>query len=1002
SGWSDLTGATASNLTLTQNEAEKYIRVLARYTDGQNTPESVASLAITANVTSNVAPTASSGAFTTPEDTPYSGTLIGFDGNADPLTFAVLTLPAHGAISLSQGNSGTFLYTPETNYFGSDSFTFQVNDGTLNSNIASMTITVTPVNDPPTGAVTIQGSAIQGETLSASNTLADTEGLGAIGYQWQSSANGVNGWINIAGATSDSFTITQSQVGRYLRAVAIYVDGQNTPESVPSAPTTLTANRNDPPMAQSGAFVTPEDTPYAGLLPTSDPDGDRLTHAIVNSPAKGTLTITDETTGAFTYTPYPDINGPDTFTYLVNDGVHNSVVATMAITITPVNDPPTASNLTITLPEDTVYSGKLPAKDVDGDPISFSITSFPQLGTVKLTDATTGAFTYTPNPNLNGSDSFTFMATDGTEVSNLATVSITIQPVNDPPTASSGTFTTNEDKVYNGFLPVTDVDATPLTYTLITLPTKGSISIINTTTGAFTYTPYANAFGTDSFTIKASDGAYSTDPVTIGITIQPVNDPPVAPGLTLTTPENTPISGKLAATDADGDTVIYTLVANGNKGVATLTDPATGAFTYTPNPQMSGADNFTYKVQDGKSDSNVGTVTITIQPHVNAKPIVTPIAHQSVQAGTPSITIPFTVSDAETPTKDLLFSAKSLNNALIRDEEIQVIIEPLPMLVINPTTTQTGSAMIVLSVSDGADTTTTYFTLSLLVSSGTSTQITGLDVDQNGISDATDGVLILRRLNGSPSVDTGIQLPAGQTNRTIIKTIDALSSTLDMDGNGITNATDGVLILRHLVGAPNVDTGILLPSGQSNASVLAAIDARLGETRTITEPPLEDFSNALGMSFKPIPMGKFTMGSATNETGRSVNEGSQHAVTLTRSFYLQSTEVTQGQWKTVMGSNPAHFSKCGDTCPVEQVSWDDIQLFLAKMNARGEGTYRLPTEAEWEYAARAGSSTAYFFGDDATRLGDYAWDTDNALAKTHPVGDKLPNPYGLYDMTGNV
>ena len=125
-------------------------------------------------------------------------------------------------------------------------------------------------------------------------------------------------------------------------------------------------------------------------------------------------------------------------------------------------------------------------------------------------------------------------------------------------------------------------------------------------------------------------------------------------------------------------------------------------------------------------------------------------------------------------------------------------------------------------------------------------------------------------------------------------------------------------------------------------------------------------------------------------------------ITLTKGYYLQTTPVTQGQWKAVMGSNPSYFKDCGDDCPVENVSWDDVQEFLKKLSQKEGKTYRLPTEAEWEYACRAGTTTDYYFGKDAADLGDYAWYFGNSGNKTHPVGQKRPNDWGFYDMLGNV
>jgi formylglycine-generating enzyme required for sulfatase activity len=156
-------------------------------------------------------------------------------------------------------------------------------------------------------------------------------------------------------------------------------------------------------------------------------------------------------------------------------------------------------------------------------------------------------------------------------------------------------------------------------------------------------------------------------------------------------------------------------------------------------------------------------------------------------------------------------------------------------------------------------------------------------------------------------------------------------------------------------------------------------------------------SETLKAKFVLIPAGTFMMGSPESELGRGEDE-TQHKVTISRSFYLQTTEVTQGQWKRVMGSNPSTFKNCGDDCPVEHVSWNDVQKFIEKLN-RMEGTdkYRLPTEAEWEYAVRAGSQSDRY-GD----IDDISWYDVNSGNKTHIVGQKSPNAWGLYDMLGNA
>ena len=153
------------------------------------------------------------------------------------------------------------------------------------------------------------------------------------------------------------------------------------------------------------------------------------------------------------------------------------------------------------------------------------------------------------------------------------------------------------------------------------------------------------------------------------------------------------------------------------------------------------------------------------------------------------------------------------------------------------------------------------------------------------------------------------------------------------------------------------------------------------------------------MEFVLIPAGEFMMGSTEGKR----NETPVHKVRISRPFYLGKHEVTQAQWEVVMGDNPSFFMGVPDRS-VEMVSWREVQTFIRKLNA-GEGVslYRLPTEAEWEYAARAGTTTAYSFGEDANRLSEYAWyKSSKSGLGAHLVGQKKPNPWGLYDMHGNV
>ncbi len=171
-------------------------------------------------------------------------------------------------------------------------------------------------------------------------------------------------------------------------------------------------------------------------------------------------------------------------------------------------------------------------------------------------------------------------------------------------------------------------------------------------------------------------------------------------------------------------------------------------------------------------------------------------------------------------------------------------------------------------------------------------------------------------------------------------------------------------------------------------------------------PFTEKISNGVTLEMVSLPAGQFLMGSPDSDSDAESKEKPQHQVKV-NSFAIGKYPVTQAQYEAVMGTNPSHFKnnswfKNNLQNPVEQVSWNDAQAFCQKLSQITGKTYRLPTEAEWEYACRAGTTTRYYFGDDANQLGDYAWYNGNSGGKTHPVGQKRPNAWGLYDMSGNV
>jgi sulfatase modifying factor 1 len=196
----------------------------------------------------------------------------------------------------------------------------------------------------------------------------------------------------------------------------------------------------------------------------------------------------------------------------------------------------------------------------------------------------------------------------------------------------------------------------------------------------------------------------------------------------------------------------------------------------------------------------------------------------------------------------------------------------------------------------------------------------------------------------------------------------------------------------------------------------SSVDEQPDEAEQPTKPihsdlpviELPSITNTIGMTLNKIPAGTFLMGSPDTEKDRQDDEH-QHKVTISKAFYMQTTEVTQGQWKEVMGTEPwkgERYVKEGPNNAATYVSWNDAVAYCEKLSEKESVTYRLPTEAEWDYACRAETKTTWSFGDDDKALGDYAWYDKNAFnvgeRYAHQVGLKKPNAFGLYDMHGNV
>ncbi len=278
--------------------------------------------------------------------------------------------------------------------------------------------------------------------------------------------------------------------------------------------------------------------------------------------------------------------------------------------------PPVASAVNISTPEDQTVSGIVTASNDTGLPVSYLVQQGVTNGTLLLI-TNTGSFTYTPLPNFTGTDSFTFLARDDNGNSNTAMVSITVTAVNDPPTAENAAITVSEDSVTTGQLQAHDPENDSLTYSAVVNPSKGALLL--KPSGAFTYTPIADTTGADHFTFWVSDGLATSNTATVNITIAAINDLPIAKSAALTVTQNATAYGQLLAQDPENDSLSYSIVTNPARGSLVL-NPS-GVFTYTPNTNTTGTDHFTFRARDGQAASNTATISITIL----SAPVVTGI-----------------------------------------------------------------------------------------------------------------------------------------------------------------------------------------------------------------------------------------------------------------------------------------------------------------------------------------------------------------------------------------
>ena len=544
------------------------------------------------------------------------------DPNADPLTAAVSSGPAHGSLTLAP--DGGWSYTPDAAYVGPDSFTYRASDGSLTSNIATVTISVT--NAAPVGIV---------DSYAAIHGLPMSIGAGAGVLHNDSDGDGdpltaavvsgpAHGTLS-AFSTDGSFTYVPDLL--YLGSDSFTYEVSDGISTVGPITVTLNVFNSAPTAADDAASVVHDglliEPAASGILANdSDADGDALTAVLVTDATHGTLTLDPD--GAFQYVPDAGYVGGDQFTYRASDGLAASSIATVSLTVSDVAPAAAPDSYSVVhdrhLSVDAGTGVLANDADADGDPVTAALVTSTAHGLLAF--AADGSFDYLPDAGWTGLDTFTYRATSPTASSSVTTVSIDVtnsSPAGVPDSYAVHTGATLVVAAASGVLANdTDADGDPLSAVLQTGVVHGAVTL--RADGGFTYTSDPGWVGTDTLTYLPADPIASGSPVTVTITITDAAPQAVDDSATVVHDRtlSAAASGVLANdSDSDGDAITAVLDSAAGHGLVTLNSD--GSWTYAPDAGYVGQDTFTYHATDGALDSASATVVIDV---TNAAPAV--------------------------------------------------------------------------------------------------------------------------------------------------------------------------------------------------------------------------------------------------------------------------------------------------------------------------------------------------------------------------------------------
>ena len=557
--------------------------------------------------------------------------------NGTTLSAVVATSPAHGTLALNP--DGSFTYTPTPGYVGADTFTYRATDGVLQS--AAVTVSVAVLASPPVANADTY-NATAGGTLSipaASGVLANDTDPNGLPLSAAIAAGPAHGTLTLNPDGSFAYTPAAGFFGTDSFSYRA-TDG-----AAQSAPVTVTVNvAAGTPVANADSYTATAGSPLAvtattGVLANdATPNGTTLTAVLATGPTHGTLALNSN--GSFTYTPTAGYVGADSFTYRATDGASQSAPVTVTVNVGPGTPVAVADTYNATAGSPLAVTAATGVLANDSTPNGTTLTAVvatgPSHGTLALNPD--GSFTYTPAAGYVGADSFTYRATDGASQSAPVTVTVNVGPGTPVAVADNYNATAGGTLSIPAASGVLANDSTPngttLSAVVATGPSHGTLTL--NADGSFTYTPAAGFVGNDSFSYRATDSSGASAPVTVAIAV--AAGTPVAnadsygatAGGTLSIPAAT---GVLANDSTPNGTTLTAVVATG-PAHGSLTLNPDGSFSYTPAAGYVGVDTFSYRANDGRSQSGTVTVSIAVAP---GTPVANADSYAATAGGTLSI-----------------------------------------------------------------------------------------------------------------------------------------------------------------------------------------------------------------------------------------------------------------------------------------------------------------------------------------------------------------------------